>query len=162
MIIRGYLGLSLGLPVAAMAAAMPAAAAPVDDAVSTITITLDKVNARDADAFVKAHHDGALIVDEFAPFIWGGNGSVQKWLGDYAKDAGAKGISGGRIDYGKPIQANADAGAAYVVLPTTYRFQQGGKKMAGAGSMAFVMARRGGEWKISSWTYAGPTSSPER
>lgn len=157
MRIKGYLGLAAS----AMVAAMPAAAAPVDDAVATITATLDKFNGGDADAFVKAHHDGALIVDEFAPFVWGGSGSVQKWLGDYAKDADTNGISGGRVDYGKPIQANAAAGAAYVVLPTTYRFRQGGKKMAGAGSMTFVMARRSGEWKISSWTYAGATPKPE-
>lgn len=152
----------LGLAAATLAFAVPAAAAPVDDAVATITTTLDKFNGGDADAFVNAHHDGAIIVDEFAPFVWGGSGSVQKWLGDYGKDAAARGISGGRVDYGKPIQANADAGAAYVVLPTTYRFMQSGKKMAGAGSMTFVMARRDGQWKISSWTYSGATPVPER
>lgn len=152
----------LGLTLAALALANPAVAAPVDDAVATITTTLDKFNGGDADAFVNAHHDGAVIVDEFAPFVWGGSGSVQKWLGDYAKDAGSRSISDGRIDYGKPIQANADAGGAYVVLPTTYRFTQNGKKMAGAGSMTFVMARRDGQWKISSWTYSGATPTPER
>ena len=152
----------LGMAAAAIALATPAGAAPVDDAVATIAATLDKFNGGDADAFVNAHHDGAVIVDEFAPYVWGGSGSVQKWLGDYAKDAGAKGISGGRVDYGKPLQARAEGGAAYVVLPTTYRFTQGGKKMAGAGSMTFVMARREGQWKISSWTYAGATAAPER
>ena len=158
MMIKGYVGLAA----VALATGTPATAAPVDDAVATIATTLDKFNGGDADAFVNAHQDGALIVDEFAPYVWGGSGSVQKWLGDYGKDAGARGISGGRIDYGKPIQANATSGAAYVVMPTTYRFTQGGKKMAGAGSMTFVMARRGGEWKISSWTYSGATPTPER
>ena len=50
----------------------------------------------------------------------------------------------------------------YIVLPTTYRFMQGGKKMAGPGSMTFVMARGGDGWKISSWTYSGATPTPER
>ena len=126
-----------------------------------ITATLDKFNGGDADAFAAAHRDGAMIIDEFAPFMWGGPGSVGKWLSDYAKDAGARGISAGRVDYDKPIQATSEGNSAYIVLPTTYRFMQGGKKMAGAGNMTFVMAREGDGWKISSWTYAGATPAPE-
>ena len=151
-----------GLFAAAIALSTPGEAAPVDDAVAMVTVTLDKFNGGDADAFVKAHRDGALIIDEFAPFVWGGPGSVEKWLGDYARDAGARGISAGRVDYGKPVQATSDGNSAYIVLPTTYRFMQGGKKMAGPGSMTFVMARVGGDWKISSWTYSGATPTPER
>lgn len=150
-------------PLAAMIAiASPAVASPADDATAVVTTTLDKFNAGDVDTFVTAHRDGALIIDEFAPFVWGGTGSVQKWLGDYAKDAEARGIRAGRIDYGKPIQANSDGNSAYIVLPTIYRFMQGGKKMAGAGSMTFAMARVGGTWKITGWTYSGATPAPER
>ena len=86
----------------ALFAAQPAQAGPAEDATAVVTTTLDKFNGGDADAFVKAHREGALIIDEFAPFMWGGGGSVQRWLGDYGKDAAKRGISGGRIDYGKP------------------------------------------------------------
>jgi ketosteroid isomerase-like protein len=150
-----------GLTAALMTCSSLAFAAPVDDAVASVTATLDKLNGGDVDAFVTAHTDGALIVDEFAPFVWTGSGSVQKWLGDYGRDATTRGISAGRIDYGKPIQANGHENSAYIVLPTTYRFMQKGQKMAGAGSMTFVMARSGAGWKISSWTYAGATPTPE-
>ena len=122
---------------------------------------LDRFNAGDIDAFFAAHQDGALIVDEFPPFVWGGPGSAERWAGDYGKDAEAKGISGGQMDYGKPIQANADGNSAYIVLPTTYRFVQKGAKMAGPGSMTFVMTRIGEDWKIASWTYSGATPAPE-
>lgn len=142
--------------------ATPAAAGPAEEATAAVTSWLDKFNAGDIPAFLAGHRDGALIVDEFAPFLWGGTGSAQRWLEDYGKDSTARGISGGRVDYGKPIQAVSDGKAAYIVLPTTYRFVQKGTKMAGPGSMAFVMTRSAGAWKISSWTYAGASPAPER
>lgn len=153
--------LLLGGMAASLLAATPAAAGPAEDATAAVTTVLDKFNGGDIDAFFAAHRDGALIIDEFSPFVWGGPGSAQQWGNDYGKDAAARGISGGRIDYGKPLQANSDGANAYIVLPTTYRFTQKGAKMAGAGSMTFVMTRVGGEWKISSWTYSGATPTPE-
>lgn len=142
--------------------ASPAVAGPAEDATAAVTAFLDKFNAGDMNAFFAAHRDGALIVDEFSPYIWGGTGSAQRWAGDYVRDAEAKGISGGRVDYGKPIQASSDGRSAYVVVPATYRFVQKGVKMAGAGSMTFVMTRVGSDWKIASWTYSGATAAPER
>ena len=141
--------------------ATAAKAGPVDDATAVVTNVLDKFNAGDINAFFAAHQEGAVIVDEFAPFIWSGSNSAQRWAAGYAVDAKNRGISGGRVDYGRPLQATSDGASAYVVLPTTYRFIQNGKKMAGKGNMTFVMARRGTAWKIASWTYSGATASPE-
>jgi ketosteroid isomerase-like protein len=142
--------------------ALIAAAGPAEDATTFISGIMDKFNGGDAKAFVAAHQDSALIVDEFGPHVWTGAGSAQRWIEDYGKDAKAKGISGGRVDYGKPIQANSDGASSYVVLPTTYRFTQNGKKMAAAGSMTFVVKRAGPDWKIASWTYSGATAAPEK
>ena len=61
----------------------------------------------------------------------------------------------------RPIAATSDGTPAYIVLPTTYRFQQKGKKMAGKGSMTFVMRGAGKNWKIASWTYSGAQPTPE-
>jgi ketosteroid isomerase-like protein len=141
--------------------AAPATAGPVDDATAAVASVLDKFNAGDIKAFFAAHEESALIVDELAPYIWGGAGSVQRWAGDYTKDAEKRGISGGRMDYSTPVQANSDGTSAYLVLPTTYRFIQKGRKMSGKGNMTFVMSRRGADWKITSWTYAGATPAPE-
>ena len=155
------LALTTMLIASALLMTSPANAGPAEDATAAVTTVLDKFNGGDIEAFFAAHRDGALIIDEFAPYVWGGAASAQKWAGDYMKDAEARGITGGRIDYGKPVQAASDGANAYIVLPTTYRFTQKGAKMAGAGSMTFVMTRTGGEWKISSWTYAGAAPTPE-
>lgn len=153
---------SILLAAVALAIATPATAGPAEDATAAVTSWLDKFNAGDIPAFLAGHRAGALIVDEFAPYVWGGPDSAQRWLGDYAKDAEARGISGGRIDYGKPVHAASDGRGAYIVLPTTYRFTQKGIKMAGTGSMTFVMGRVGDAWKIASWTYSGAPPVAER
>jgi ketosteroid isomerase-like protein len=139
----------------------PSQAAPADDAGRAVTALIDRFNAGDVEAFLAGHADDAVIVDEFAPYLWSGTGSVQRWVSDYGKDAGAKDIKAGRIDYAAPVQAMSDGDGAYIVLPTTYRFTQQGRKMAGKGSMTFVMKRVGPDWKIASWTYSGATPVPE-
>lgn len=141
--------------------AAPAQAGPAEDAANAVTTVLDRFNAGDINAFFAAHQDSAIIVDEFAPFVWTGAGAAQRWAADYMRDAQARGISGGRVDYGPAVQANSLGDSAYVVLPTTYRFMQNGRRMAGRGHMTFVMAREGAGWKIASWTYAGSTPAPE-
>jgi ketosteroid isomerase-like protein len=141
--------------------AVPAQAGPAEDAAAAVTTMLDRFNRGDINAFVAAHQPDAIIVDEFAPFVWTGSNTAQAWLGAYARDAEARGISQGRVDYSAPIQANSHGGAAYIVLPTTYRFMQGGRRMAGRGNMTFVMTRTGDGWRIASWTYAGSTPAPE-
>ena len=141
--------------------AWPAHAGPAEDATAAVTGVLDRFNGGDIDAFFAAHQADAIIVDEFAPYVWTGTGTAQRWAGDYMADAGARGISGGRVDYEAPIQASSDGTTAYIVLPTTYRFMQRGARMAGRGSMTFVMRRDGASWKIASWTYSGATPAPE-
>lgn len=139
----------------------PATASFSDEATHAVTNILDKFNAGDIDAFLAAHQPDAVIVDEFAPYVWTGASSARRWADDYGKDAQANGISGGRVDYGKPLQANSDGNSAYIVLPTTYSFLRKGKKMAGEGSMTFVMTRMGADWKIASWTYSGAAPKPK-
>jgi ketosteroid isomerase-like protein len=150
----------MAVSVAALSVSTALHAAPVDDAVAMVTSTLDKFNGGDVDAFVAAHRDGAIILDEFAPYAWGGSGSVKTWLDGYAADATTRHITDGRVDYEQPIQANSDGTSAYIVLPTVYSFKQDGKAMAGKGSMTFVMVKSGKDWKISAWSYNGETPKP--
>jgi len=148
---------------ASLLAAAPPPATPADDATAFITASIDKFNNGDIKAWLAAQEDSTMIVDEFGPHAWNGAGSPQRWLNDYAKDSQANGITGGRVDYGKPLQATSDGKTAYVVLPTTYRFVQKGAKMAETGSMTFVMRHDGKNWKITSWTYsAGAAPAPEK
>ncbi len=160
--LRSYL---IGIAIASVAISAPAAAqtAPADEATKFVTTIIDKFNAGDAKAWLSAQQDNTLIVDEFAPHVWSGAGSPQRWLDAYANDTKQKGVSGGRVDYGKPLQATSDGKTAYLVLPTTYRFVQKGIKMAEPSSMTFVMTRAGDAWKIASWTFsASAAAAPDK
>ena len=134
----------------------PAVAGPAEDATAAVTSWIDKFSAGDFSTFHTAHAPNAVIVDEFGPRLWTGPNASQRWFDDYVKDAKAKGITGGRMDYAAPIRVDADANSAYIVLPTIYRIQQGGKAKSAAGNMTFVMSRVGNEWKIAAWTYSAP------
>jgi ketosteroid isomerase-like protein len=147
--------------VAAAALAQPAN--PADDATKFVTTIIDKFNSGDAKAWVSAQANDTMIVDEFGPHSWSGPDSPQRWLDAYAKDSQANGITGGRVDYGKPLQATSDGTTAYIVLPTTYRFVAKGTKMAEPSNMTFVMKHGADGWKITSWTYSATASAaPEK
>lgn len=137
--------------------------APADDATKFVTTIIDRFNGGDVKAWLAAQEDNTLIVDEFAPHLWTGAGSPQRWLDAYTKDSAVKGVTGGRVDYGAPLRADSDGRTAYVVLPTTYRFVQKGARMAEPSSMTFVVNRQGSQWKIASWTFsAAATAAPEK
>ena len=148
--------LKMPLAILALSLATPAQAGPAEDATAAVTNWIDKFNAGDLNAFYAAHAPDAVIIDEYSPFQWRGANAAQAWAADYDKDAKARGISGGRIDYAAPIRTESDGNSAYIVLPTIYRLQQGGKAKSAAGHMTLVMTRIGNEWKIASWTYAAP------
>ena len=141
----------------------PASAGPAEDATAFITRTIDQFNGGDLKAWLAAQANDTLIVDEFAPHAWSGAGSPQRWLDAYARDSQTNGVTGGRVDYGKPLQATSDGTSAYIVLPTTYRFVQKGTKMAEPSSMTFVMKHDATGWKIISWTYsAAAAAAPDK
>jgi ketosteroid isomerase-like protein len=144
------------------ACAVPAQAAPADDALHAVTIWLDKFNAGDMDAFFAGHADNAVIIDEFPPYVWTGAKVPQTWAQDYDADAKRQNITDPRMDYAAPIRAESDGESAYVVLPTVYRFKQNGKSMSAAGTMTFGMTNAGGKWKIASWTYSAPAPAADR
>ena len=154
------------LVVAALGSALlitaPASAGPAEDATKFVTTILDKFNGGDAGAFLAAHEDNAVIVDEFGQHVWTGSGTAQHWLDDYMSMSKATGVTGGRVDYGKPLRAESDGKTAYIVLPTTYRFAQNGTKLSEASTMTFVVNNDGKGWKIASWTYSGEPPKPEK
>jgi ketosteroid isomerase-like protein len=140
--------------------AQPAApASPADDATKFVNTIIDKFNAGDVNAWVSAQEDNTMIVDEFGPHMWSGAGSPKHWLDDYMKDSKANGVTGGRVDYGKPLQTRVDGNSAYLVLPVTYSFVAKGTKMAEPGNMTIVLNRHSDSWKIASWTYAATAAA---
>jgi ketosteroid isomerase-like protein len=144
------------------AVASPATAGPADDAVRAVTTWIDRFNAGDMNAFYSAHTANAVIIDEFAPYVWSGKDAPHVWANGFDADAKAHRITEPRMDYAAPIRAESDGKSAYIVLPTVYRIKQDGRSMSAAGTMTFVMVKTASGWKIASWSYAAPAPAPDR
>lgn len=146
----------------ALTFATPLQAAPADDAVKAVTTWLDRFNAGDMDAFYAGHAPNAVIIDEFAPYVWAGKDAPRVWAESFGADAKAQDITEPRMDHGQPTRAETDGKSAYIIVPTVYHIKKGGKAMSAKGSMTFVMTHADGSWKIAGWTYAAPAPSPDR
>lgn len=146
----------------AIAMSQPVQAAPADDALHAVTTWLDKFNAGDMNAFFTAHAPDAVLIDEFAPYVWSGKDAPKTWAEAFDKDAKAHAITEPHMDYAAPIRAESDGQAAYIVLPTVYRIKQNGQRMSAAGTMTFALTRVAGNWKIASWAYSAPAPAPDQ
>lgn len=143
---------------------VPAAMAATNaDVTATIKQFIDAFNAGDEKSVSAAYASGDIvIVDEFAPHIWTGSHAPQDWAADYDKHAKATGVSDGIVKYGAPTRAEVEGGAAYVVIPTVYNYNEHGKPIAEEGQMTFVLRSEKSVWKIVSWTWTGVKPHPAK
>ena len=107
-----------------------------------------------------AHVAGPNIVDEVAPFHWSGKGSFDRWLASLSKSEKAEGKTDDVVALGAPLAEKVKGSHAYVVVPSTYTFKQGGKKLRETGTMTFALTKGKEGWKISAWTWASPEGVP--
>jgi hypothetical protein len=106
------------------------------------------------DAF--ADHD-VTIIENFAPFIFEGPGSVERWSAQMR--AHLMGVTALRHTFG-PAQDFSHAGAGvYFSLPTNWRGLKHGRPFVEDGGWAFVLARHGGFWRVRGYGWAVTRSS---
>lgn len=118
-------------------------------------------NSGDMKAVRAAHVAAPFITDEFGtPFHWSGKGSLDRWLAALTRSEKVAGKSGGVVTLGAPIRESVDRGRAYVIAPSTYRFQQNGKTMLETGTLTFVLVKQQAGWKIAAWTWTSPEGVP--
>lgn len=141
---------------------MSTAAYAGDSAIEAPIRQMEKAfNSGDIKAVRAAHVAAPFITDEFGtPFHWSGPGSLDRWLVALAKAEKVAGKSGGVVAFGSPIRESVDQGRAYVITPSTYRFQQNGKTMLETGTITFVLVKRPAGWKIDAWTWSSPEGVP--
>jgi ketosteroid isomerase-like protein len=143
-----------------VAAAQPVAAAPADPALTTVHQFIDSINRGDAKAAAALQADDSAIIDEFPPHQWHGPGAFTAWLGDFAKDAAAKGESDQHLALGKLTRVDIDGDTAYVVAPVIYAYKQHGKPMVEPAQMTLALRNDASGWRIAAWAFAG--SVPHR
>lgn len=131
--------------------------AAVEAPINTFLTAFNKGNTATA---LTAMADPVTITDEFAPYQWVGTDAFATWAANYETDAKAKGITDPSVTLKTPTRELIDGEHAYVVVPATYRFMQKGVKMVEVAQMTFSLAKGANGWRISGWTWTGPTASP--
>ncbi len=136
------------LPSAALAGEEAAAFAPVKQFV-------EGFNKGDAKTALAACAPSAVIIDEFAPYLWLGANACSTWAGAYDADAKANGITDGVVTLGKPRHVFVTGDTAYVVVPTAYDYKRKGKKVSQKGAVMAVTLQKGADgWRITGWAWA--------
>lgn len=148
---------------AGAAALTAASAAPAADPAveAPIRAMLAAFNKGDVAAAKATHVAAPMILDEpTAPFAWGGPTAFDDWIAALGKSEADAGKTGGRVALGAAIRESVMGDHAYVVMPSTYTFQQQGRTMRETGTMTFALVKQGADWKIQAWTWSSPEAVP--
>lgn len=148
---------------AGAAALMAASAAPAADPAveAPIRAMLAAFNTGDVAAAKATHVAAPMILDEpTAPFAWSGPTAFDDWITALGKSEAEAGKTGGRVALGAAIRESVMGDHAYVVMPSTYTFQQQGRTMRETGTMTFALVKQGAGWKIQAWTWSSPEAVP--
>lgn len=138
-------------------------AAHANDAAVDATIKAfgEAFNKGDMKAAKALHTTSPVIIDEVPPHFWSGAKAFDSWGADLGKSEAAEGRSGGQVTMGTPNREVISGNHAYVIVPTTYTFQQKGQTMREAAQMTLSLDKdAAGAWKIASWTWTGPEAKP--
>jgi len=136
-------------------AAGAAVASDNADVMKPVHQFIDGFNKGDAKSALAACADEAYIIDEFPPYEWHGANACSNWADAYLADAKKNGITDGVVTVGKPRHVDVTGDQAYVVVPTTYAFQQNGKPVKEtASTMVLTLHKSAAGWQITAWTWA--------
>jgi ketosteroid isomerase-like protein len=92
-----------------------------------------------------------VIVDEVPPFVWHGPNAFQAWSSALEAESKKAGITAAKVTLGGPARVERDGDQAYVVVPATYTFTQGGKAMREAAHRTFVLKKDAGGCLVDPW-----------
>lgn len=103
-----------------------------------------------------------VILDDVAPYYWGGANAFENWQADLVKASAAKGMSEEDAELGTPTRIEVTGDHAYAVLPATQTFTMKGRRMRENAQLTFILAKDAAGWKITSWTWTAPRATPVR
>lgn len=153
------IGLALA---AAFAVAFAPAANAADNAVEApIRTMIIAFNKGDVALAKSTHVTEPMILDEpTAPFAWSGPKAFDDWLAALSSSEAKAGKTGGKVALGPFIRASVMGDRAYVVVPSTYTFQQAKRRMRETGTMTFALVKQAANWKIQAWAWTSPEALP--
>jgi ketosteroid isomerase-like protein len=134
--------------------AAPASAATVPAAVmAPISAVLKYTNANDTSKLDAYYTSDAVVIDEFAPYVWTGSSAGARWWTSLMAVNRKTSISNMKASM-QPVQHfNVSGDKAYVVVPATVSFFYKGKPQKETGTLTMTLQRSGTDWKIATQTW---------
>jgi ketosteroid isomerase-like protein len=120
----------------------------------------DALHAGDMKAAKACLARRVVIVDDTAPYYWGGPNAMESWLADRGKEVTADGVSDGDAVLGKITRELVAGNHAYVIVPATYSYKQKGVAMRQPSQLTYILNKDASGWKIAGWTWTGPEAMP--
>jgi hypothetical protein len=120
-------------------------------AMKTVTQFADGFNKADSQSTLALCAHQTSITDEFPPHTWQ---TCSAWFNDYNTWAKKNGVTNGMVTLGDPKHVEITGNRAYLVVPTTFTYEQNGKPMKEEGSMlTLVLQKTAAGWRITAWTW---------
>ncbi|HEV2364866.1 MAG TPA: hypothetical protein VGS12_11790 [Caulobacteraceae bacterium] len=94
----------------------------------------------------------ATIVENFAPFLFDGEGAIASWVG--AMRDHVRGLSELRHSFGPATDYGRCGERAYFSLPTTWSGRRDGTRFTETGGWSFVLEGDGGSWRVLAYGWA--------
>jgi ketosteroid isomerase-like protein len=140
--------------------AAPAAAKPLPAAVmAPINAMLAATNADKGAQIATYYTPDAVVVDEFAPYVWTGPTAGAQWWAGVDKQIAAMGTHTIHAAAQPVKHFDVTGDRAYVVVPLIISFAVKGKPGRETGLFTLTLRRSGSTWKIATQTWATATST---
>ena len=141
--------------IAFIAAAGSATASQQHAVMASVHQFVDGFNRGNAKSALAACASPASIIDEFPPHVWLGPTACADWAGAYNANAKQHGITDGIVTLHDPWHVDITGDRAYVVVPATYAYKQGGKTVVEPDSVFTVSLRKiATNWRITGWAWS--------
>lgn len=138
----------------AVLASVAASASDKTDAMAVVHEWVDSFNTGNGKTSSSYCADGALIIDDFAPYVWQGSGACATWYKDYEAFTAKMQISAVNVALGKARHLDIDSDYAYLVTPATLAYTKAGKPVAEKAVVTMSLKRGSSGWQITGWAWA--------
>jgi ketosteroid isomerase-like protein len=140
--------------------AAPAAAKSLPVAVRVpIDAMLAATNADKGGELAAYYTSDAVVVDEFAPYVWTGPTAASQWWAGVDKQMAQMGTKAIHAAAQPIVHYSVTSDSAYVVVPLYISYAVKGKPGHETGLFTLTLRRSGGAWKIATQTWATATST---
>jgi hypothetical protein len=131
-----------------------AAGSDSTEVMSVVKEYLADMNQGAAEKFVRLCSPQTIIIDDFPPHVWQGPTACMDWLTAFSAFDTKAGITPRAVTIGKPWRVSVTGDVAYVVLPATYKYVEGQKKITEANSVWTLALGKGADgWRITGWAW---------